>query len=41
MGASRYLLRHDLKLQADWFYTAGESLDEWRNQLRVQAQLCF
>jgi phosphate-selective porin OprO/OprP len=40
-GANWYFLRHDLKLQTDWFYTAGESLSDGRNQLRVQAQLYF
>lgn len=40
-GASWYFLRHDLKLQTDWFYTAGESLSDGRSQLRVQAQLYF
>ena len=41
VGASWYFLRHDLKVQTDWFYTAGESLNDGRNQLRVQAQLYF
>jgi len=38
---SWYFQRHDFKLQADYFYLAGEDLSAGRHQARLQAQVYF
>lgn len=38
---SWYFQRHDLKLQADYFYLAGEDFSDGRHQARLQAQVYF
>jgi hypothetical protein len=38
---SWYFLRHDFKLQADYFYLAGDDLSSGRHQARLQAQVYF
>jgi hypothetical protein len=38
---SWYFLRHDFKLQADYFYLAGDDLSAGRHQARLQAQVYF
>lgn len=40
-AASWYFQRHALKVQADYFYLFGDTLDGGRHQVRVQAQLQF
>jgi hypothetical protein len=36
-----YFLRHDFKLQADYFYLTGEDFTDGRHQARIQAQVHF
>ncbi len=40
-GLSWYAQRHDLKLQADYFYLTADNYAEGRHQVRVQAQVYF
>jgi phosphate-selective porin OprO and OprP len=40
-GLSWYVSRHDLKLQTDYFWLAGDNFSDGRHQWRVQAQLYF
>lgn len=40
-GLNYYLSRHDLKLQADFFWLYGDAISEGRWQSRLQAQVYF